>query len=134
MPTYLNTSESAITVLNETLQPGKRTQSFTWLSSLPNGIIILEKYPMYNPLIICEKIEKDTEITIPPNEKRFGIHLYCKAGEVKVFYDDIKNSPCLILTAGEKWNTRYYERILNKLIIKFESSDNPVLIVRIERI
>jgi hypothetical protein len=73
---------------------------------------------MYNPTIISKCITKDEIIEIPKGIEKYSVHFFIEAGEVKIYYGSLENKPPLFLYNGAKWNKRFFNSGVNKLIIQ----------------
>jgi len=127
MPRYKNVSAGRLTIGGKEVLPGKIVETLTWVN-MPTQLQLLDDEPMYNPILLSEPIEKDCEVPIPYFDKingvisRYLVHCYVEHGSVEVFYNSVKNTPPLRLYEGGKWNERCYERIIDRLIIRFLNS------------
>lgn len=138
MPTYKNETSNRIVADGRTVEPGQTYSSIVYVSS---GLGLTKKSdaPMYNPVILEEKVTSNTEIDIPESDpifggllRKFSIHFYVESGEATIYFNSISNTPALELYQGAKWNIKCFERVYNKLIVNV-SGTSPKVWVIIER-
>jgi len=129
MPSYKNMSGTTIMVAGQTVEPKGILKTTIWVKN--HGLVKIDDQPMFNPTILSKRFVKSEEVAIPDNETRFGIHFHAEKGYPIVHYNSLKNDPPVSLYPGAKWNTRVYERTIDKLFLQLAEGD--VLWVNIER-
>lgn len=133
MPTYRNKSGSPKTIGGQTLSDGEIKRILSWpTGDIDQGIELIDEMPMYNPIILAEKITESKTIYIPGGETRFTIHFFAEKGEPTIYYNSKENKPCLKLYHGARWNERLFERVIDKLVV--ELGPENVLWMLIEKI
>lgn len=98
------------------------------MASIPKSTVDDNEPKSFNPVLLCARIEKDTDIELP-NADRFQIHFCVKIGDVSVFFNREDNKPSLDLYEGARWNVRSYNRIYNKLFFRFRGAGLCYIIV-----
>lgn len=88
-----------------------------------------------NPVISADCYTgKETVIDIPPGEKRVGVHFCVESGPVEVYYNSYDNRPPLRLYEGARWNQRFFDDSLSKILIKPYQKGSFKVWVIIERV
>jgi hypothetical protein len=122
-------SGSTITVAGQVIGPKEFLKTTVWVKN--HGLVRVDDQPMFNPTILSKRFIKSAEVIIPINETRFGIHFHAEKGYPIIYYNSLENFPPVSLYPGAKWNTRVYERTIDKLILQL--TDGDILWVNIER-
>ena len=127
MPTYKNNTNLRPLLDGRVVEPKAIAYSLVYYDEDAIGLRLIDDKPFFNPIIMSKIITKPGEILIPDKDNlyknvvKYSIHLYVEKGLIHIFYNSIENSPPLILATGSRWNTRHFQREINKLIINSDS-------------
>ena len=117
MPIYLNSSSERVVIGGRAVEPGVRVETLGFVDEATLGVTKIQNLPAYNPVLLAEKVTTAKTIAIPVGLTRFAIHMYVKTGEPTINFSDAANTPALLLYPTARWNLRYYERMIDSLII-----------------
>lgn len=90
----------------------------------------------YNPVLFAECVEASgqTNIEVPSGDKKITVHFYVEKGPVEVMFNDLSNVPPLRLYQDARWNQRFFDGALSRLILRpFTRKDYKVWVI-IEKI
>jgi len=131
-PTYKNFTQKHIEFLGRSLFPGEELMSGVIEENLPYGIEKISDKPYYNNIIYSGCITKYEEIKIPSNSIRFNVHIYVEKGNPTIYFTSAENEPPLFLYEGAKWNIRYTDKLISKILVEPGKEGGKVWII-IER-
>jgi len=138
MPTYKNVSSLKRNIGDKVIEPGDEIKSFVYFNENEVGLMKTNDAPFFNPIVLSEVIDREKEVVIPEKDKngerllKYAVHFYLEKGKVDLFYNSSENLPALKLYEGCRWNNRYFERKVEKLLVK---GDGPFLLwIIVERI
>ena len=138
MPTYKNVTSKKQFLEGKVIEPGQEVCSFVYYDENAVNLLKVDDRPFFNNIVYSGRIEKNTTIVIPKKDcfnryiNKFNIHFYAGNGEISIYYNETANMPALLLYPGCKWNARFIERNVDRLIIK--SSSDFLLYVIIEKL
>lgn len=90
----------------------------------------------YNPVLFSDCIETNgqTIIEVPAGDKKITVHFFVEKGPVDVMFNDLANVPSLKLYQDARWNLRFFDGSLSRLILRpFMKKDYKVWVI-IEKI
>jgi len=131
MPTYKNISSKPITLGCHDIKPGEEHRTTDLIDPLPAGIRKIDELPLHNTIVFADIVKGSKNLNIPQGITRFSIHYFAETGTPVIYDHDKSNTPPLRLYAGARWNKRYYERVMDKIIIE---NDGGILWVIIEKV
>jgi len=137
MPTYKNNTSRKIQFQGKVVEPGQEVHTLAYYDEVEIGLYKVHDEPFYNPILIAEQVKENKEIIIPSRDilkkwiNKYTIHFHVAEadGNVRVFYNDVKNTPGLLLYKDARWNERCLDRKINKVIIKAEGEFTLDIIV-----
>lgn len=102
------------------------------------GMQATQVYPAknYNPVLFSECIEESQEfsIMVPSGDKKITVHFFVERGPVEVCFNSLLNTPTLKLYQDARWNQRFFDSALEKVVLRpFMKKDYKVWVI-IERI
>lgn len=124
MPTYKNVSSLRKELEGKVVEPGAEIRTLTYYKDNDIGLLKISDEPCFNPVIISEAVDRDSEIELPEYDNcgtrisKFSLHFYLEKGNVTIFYNSYENLPSLKLYEGCRWNNRYFERRINKILVR----------------
>lgn len=124
MPTYKNVSSLKKTLDGKVVEPGTEICTFVYYNENEVGLLKISDAPFFNPVVLSESVDRDKEIVIPEHDRngsrisKYSLHFYLEKGLVDIFYNSIENMPSLKLYEGSRWNNRYFERKVDRLLVK----------------
>lgn len=141
-PTYKNITSIRKEIERKVLEKNQEHKSLVYYNQNDVGLLKTDDFPYFNPVLFSHKftssLAKHEEIQIPEYDScknwvsAYTIHISVIKGEVSVLYNSLINLPELLLYPDSKWNTRCFERTINKLFLKL--SEDAVVYVIIEKI
>ena len=90
----------------------------------------------YNPVLYSECVEANgqTNIEVPLGDKKITVHFFVEKGPVEIMFNDLSNTPPLRLYQDARWNQRFFDGALSRLILRpFTRKDYKVWVI-IEKI
>jgi hypothetical protein len=74
----------------------------------------------YNPVIFAECIESNTQdnIEVTSDDKKITVHFFVEKGPVEVMFNSIENKPSLKLYQDARWNQRFFDGVLDCVILR----------------
>jgi len=120
MPTWRNNTSKIIVVGNQRVEPGESVTTYAYYDTAVTGATKTADTPYYNPIIASGRITTDSTITVPSTDaqgnyvSRYQIHMYCGTGTgayATVTFNNIANTPALVIAGGRSWNIRCMERM-----------------------
>lgn len=119
MPTYKNnTKEPVLIGKDDVIPPGGIVEKLSYLAKPIEGIEKIGDKPMHNQTVFSGKFTANEVVEVPQGLTRYTIHLYAEKGEPVIYWNSKENKPHLSLYEGAKWNTRCYERLIDRVIIE----------------
>lgn len=138
MPTYRNNTSLRPLLDGRVVEPKSVAYSTIYYDEDVVGLRVIDEKPYYNPILISTCITKSGEILIPKKDNlnrpvsKYSIHLYLEKGMAKVNYNALDNEPGLILYNSIRWNTRHFQREVERLIVN--SDEDFILFATVERL
>jgi hypothetical protein len=138
VPTYQNVSTVPQYINGKVVDPGKEICSLAYYDENIIKLLKVSDKPFYNPIILSEKYDKNIIVQIPTRDhlgvylSKYTIHFCVKKGNVKIWYNSRENDPCLHLYTDARWNTRVFERNIDKICV--DGMDNFELWVIVEQL
>ena len=138
MPTYKNNTNLRPLLDGKIVEPKTTVFSLSYHDEDTVGLKLIDDKPYYNPLLLSTCLIKSGEVLIPKKDNlgkivsKYSIHLCVEAGLVKVNYNAKDNDPALLLYTGAKWNTRHFQREVDKLIVSSEK--DFILYITVEKL
>jgi len=138
MPSYRNVGIQSVEFAGVRIKSGEIYPSFVCYQngSLPLGLVRESDHPSWNPILYSVKLVNGGVVKIPEKDSygvaltRYLVHLHVVAGEPKIAYNSEEIEHKLFGYAGMTWNTRVYERVLDKIIVHGDS----IIFVTVEAI
>jgi len=124
MPTYKNVSSLRKTLDGKTVEPGAQISTLVYYNENEIGLLKTSDGPYFNPVLLSESVDRDKEIVIPEQDNcgtrvlKYSLHFYLEKGNVDIFYNATENLPPLRLYEGCRWNNRYFERKIDRILIR----------------
>ena len=124
MPTYKNVSSLQKTLDGKVVEPGAKVSSFVYYNENEVGLLKESDAPYFNPVILSEAVDRDKEIVVPEVDKngtrllKYSLHFYLEKGNIDIFYNSTENMPSLKLYEGCRWNNRYFERKIDRILVR----------------
>lgn len=132
MPKYRNTSPVRADLRGVMVGPGDTVDTVIYPDPLPSAFVLVTAAPMWNSVLVSEKVTSSKTINIPTGEIRFNIHFFVKTGDVNIYFNDVSNTPALLLYEGAHWNVKCFDRTVDSIVISMTSGS--VLYVIVEAI
>ena len=124
MPTYKNVSSLQKNLDGKVVEPGAKVSSFVYYNENEVGLLKESDAPYFNPVILSEAVDRDKEIVVPEVDKngtrllKYSLHFYLEKGNIDIFYNSTENMPSLKLYEGCRWNNRYFERKIDRILVR----------------
>ena len=142
MTTYKNVTNLKPILDGKVVNPGQLIHTLSYRDEDEVGLRLVDDKPYYNPILLSECITKPGTIVVPAKDSlgkfvsKYSIHLCVEKGSVRILYNSVENTPALLLYTGAKWNTRHFERNVEKIIVQNadESGNYPIVYVIIEKL
>ena len=135
MPRYLNRGKSVNINGSIKIPSDSEYETLIWLDvdKYP-GLRKISDFPCFNPVAVSGFFDAPKAVVkIPKGLDRFALHLYVESGSPVIYFNTMENKPPLRLYTGAKWNIRVYERVVDVLLVDFESQIGRLWVI-IERI
>ena len=122
-PTYRNLTNLRPLLEGKIVEPKQSVYSLSYHDEDTVGLKLVDEKPYFNPLLLSERIVRPTNIEVPKRDNlgklvnKYSIHFYIEKGSVKILYNAIENNPALLLYEGAKWNSRHFERNIERICV-----------------
>lgn len=124
MPTYKNVTTLRKELDGKVIEPNCEISTLAYYNENEVGLLKVSDKPFFNPILLSEVIDRDREVIVPEMDScgsrvfKYSLHFYLEKGEVDIFYNSSENMPPLKLYEGARWNNRYFERRIDRVLVK----------------
>lgn len=117
MPKYTNGNNTSVDVEGIHFDPKETKETYQWLTTLPSGVTKVSDLPMYDTVILSQKITSPTSVAIPASVKgNYKISIYPTTGAEATFKLNSSDSTARVVGALDKFDLTCPSRIVDSII------------------